>query len=406
MRCAVVALLLLAGCEPPVYGTGPEVYSEPTDHLGDDWVFDHGRINRIDLTLDADAEEILRSDRPFSSPKKEVRAQASVDFEEVGDVGVRLRGRLGSFQSYDDKPKWQIDFNEFSGERFHGLEAISLNNAAEDCSMIQEAVAYATYDAASGISSRTGFAQLFVNGSDYGLYVVLETQDDRWLSRLEDQDLIGDEDGNLYDGSYTTATWWPVWVDFGGSRDTLFDLEEGVDIGWADIANISEAVKASEEQGRMVSTLELAVDWDQVLAHLVADRWLGNGDSYSTSPNNYRVYFEPGAPMIMAPWDQGNSFDRPPDGSNWQDPAGKLGQRCMEDADCKQRWRELRDELADELGTVDWHGMVDALTALTQEGADDDPRGQCSAAEREEAREALHAWLDEVDTLIRIDAEM
>jgi spore coat protein CotH len=401
----LLPLLLLASCEPTVYGTGPEVYSEPITHEGSGWVFDHGRINRIELSLSADAEEILRSDRPFSSPKKEVRAEAIIDDELVGDVGVRLRGRLGSFQSYDNKPKWQIDFNEFSGERFHELEAISLNNAAEDCAMVKEALAYAAYEAVSGISSRTGFAQLFVNGADYGLYMVLETQDDRWLDRLEDQGLIGDEDGNLYDGSYTSASWWPVWVDFGGRRDTLFDLEEGVDIGWADVANISEAIQAGEELGHMSTTLERAVDWDQVLAHLVADRWLGNGDSYSSGPNNYRVYFEPGAPMIMAPWDQGNSFDVPSEGSRWLNPSNALGGSCRADADCAARWDATRFELAELLAAMDWQGHLDDLVTLTREGADGDPRGDCSVAERDQARENLSAWLGTASERMLVDTD-
>lgn len=397
-------LLLLLGCEPQLYGTGPEVFSEPTPHVGDDWVFDHGRINRIELSIEPEAEEILRSDRAFSSPKKEARAEAVIDGEALGDVGVRLRGRLGSFQRYDNKPKWQIDFNEFSGERFHGLEAISLNNATEDCSMVKEAIAYAVYDTLSGISSRTGFAQLFVNGDDYGLYVVLETQDDRWLARLEAQGLIGSDEGNLYDGSYTEASWWPVWVDFGGRRDTLFDLEEGADIGWADIANISLAVQASEEQGAMVSTLERAVDWDQVLAHLVADRWLGNDDSYSTSPNNYRVYFDPGAPMIMAPWDQGGTFHIDPAGGGWLSPSGALGKRCRADAACAARWDGIRYDAAEQLDAVDWQEQLDALVELTRVGANGDPRGSCTKAERQDAREELRAWLGSASEGILVDA--
>ena len=405
MRYAAPLLLLLGGCEPTVYGTGPEVWSAPTDHADDAWVFDHSRINRLELSLSPDAEEILRSDRAFSSPKKEVRAQAIFDDEAIGDVGVRLRGRLGSFQGYDNKPKWQIDFNEFSGERFVGLEAVSLNNAAEDCSMVKEPLAYATYEAVTGISSRTGFVQLFVNDADYGLYVLLETQDDRWLDRLEDQGLIGDDSGNLYDGSYTSASWWPVWVDFGRGRDELFDLEEGQDIGWADVTNISQAIEAGDELGPMSTTLERAVDWDQVLAHLVADRWLGNDDCYSSGPNNYRVYFEPGAPMIMAPWDQGGTFNVPPDESRWLNPSNALGGSCRADPDCAARWDSARIDLAAHLAEMDWQGHLEDLVELTQEGADGDPRGQCSVAERNRARAGLSTWLEVASELVLVDRE-
>ena len=54
--------LAILACAPPEYGTGPVVYDDPVPHEGDAWLFSHERINRIDITLDEDALEILRAE--------------------------------------------------------------------------------------------------------------------------------------------------------------------------------------------------------------------------------------------------------------------------------------------------------------------------------------------------------
>jgi spore coat protein CotH len=392
----------LLACAPSEYGSGPEVWSDFAEHHDDGWLFEHGRINLIELEIDEDAERILRSERTFTDPRNEVPATASIDGEEVGVISVRLRGGLGSFRRYDEKPKWELDFNAYSGERFHGLEALSLNNAVGDCSMIREVLAHSAFLEAGVPASRSGYAQLFVNGKDYGLYVVLETQDDRWLERLEDLGWASDGDGNLYDGSYTQTSWWPVMVDFGMGRDALFDLEEGVDIGWADVTNISEALLMSEERGAMVTALELAVDWDELQRFWATEQWVGNTDSYSGGANNYKVYFQPGGAMLMNGWDTDAGFrTRGPGDPAWQEGGGRLMQACRDDGDCHERRRERAQALADELGLVDWVDRAEALVALTQLGADEDPRGQCAAATRAEEREHVLDWLDTASEELR-----
>ena len=84
--------------------------------------------------IDEDGLEILRAERRFSYPRRKVRADATIDGEWVGDIGVRMRGGIGSFSRFDHKPKLELDLNEYTGERFHGLESLSLNNMISDCS--------------------------------------------------------------------------------------------------------------------------------------------------------------------------------------------------------------------------------------------------------------------------------
>ncbi len=394
--------LLLSACAPPEYGTGPEVFSEPTPHYDDSWLFDHGRINRIELFVGEEEERILRAERTFTDPRNEVRATAILDDEELGEISVRLRGGLGSFRRYDKKPKWLLDFNEYSGERYHGLEGLSLNNAVGDCSMIREVLVHSAFIEAGVPGSRSGYAQLFVNGADYGLYVVLETQDDRWLKRNEDLGLVNDGDGNFYDGSYTQQTWWPVMLDFGMDRDELFDLEEGQDIGHADVRNISEGVILSEERGELVRSLELGVDWDELHGFLAAEQWAGSTDSYSKGANNYRIYFQPGGSMQMNGWDTDATFRASrPDDETWRSSGGALVQACWLSAACQADRARRALQVADDLEAIDWQARADELVESTQLGADEDPRGECDAPTRAEERERVRDWLGDASERLR-----
>ncbi len=385
---------LFACYGPGDYSAGPEVFDEPlAEHEGDDWLFTAERINRIDLEVDEDAQEILRAQRRMSYPRDKVRVEAWVDDEELGEIGLRMRGGLGSFTRFDEKPKWELDFNEYSGERFHGLESLSLNNMVSDCSSIRETVAAAAYTVAGVPSSRTGYAQLFVNGQDYGLYTVIETQDDRWL-----KDHFATNDGTFYDGKYQyKGGVVPYMVDFGLGRDHWFDLEEGEEGDRAEIGAISAAVEDSLESGRMDPALWELVDWEQVLRLTRAEQFTGDDDGIAGLPNNYRVYFQPGLPMAMSRWDLDGSL-RLSEGqvafnaAGWEEPGSRLLQVCFADEDCLAIWDELGPEVEEALLDGRLHELATQASTLTEEAAVQDPRRECGPRLQDQ-REAILDYL-------------
>jgi len=386
-----IVLPWLLACTPEPPDAGPEVWSTPVAHHDDGFLFDVGRINRIDLTLSADAEEILRRERVFTQPRNEVRGTATLDGEEVGEIGVRLRGGGGSFQRYDDKPKWELDFNEYTGERFHGLESLSLNNHARECAGANDHFAFYATGLAGVPTSRSGHVQLFVNGLDYGLYVALETPDDRWLKRN-----YANNDGNLYDGGYVQIGTWPIMpLDFGVGRDHLFDLEEGVDVGAADVA----AISAELEQPGVSDALWALIDWERMVRKWAVEQWSQNEDAYVPASNNFRVYFQTDGPMVMSPWDQDTTFSLPdPDGDNplgdrrYQEPGGSLAIACNQDADCRALWRDAALDVADVLEDPAVSTWIADLLAVTREGLDGDPRGDCTVEDRDAQRTVLEQW--------------
>ena len=383
MRVFVAVVLTACAVEP--FAMGPEVWDDPVFHDdAGDWLFTD-RIGRIDLDVDPDAEAILRSERVMTQ-KTWVTAEAVIDGEEVGPIGLKLRGGSGSFQGWDAKPKLKLDFNRVTGERFHGLEALSLNNAKMDCSAIGEAMAARVFAEAGVPTSRAGWAQLFVNGADYGLYLVVEPHDDRFLGRA-----FGDADATLYDGSYQWAGWLPYFLDFGQGRDDRFDQDEGPDVDFADIARISAGVVATLDTGERPPDLVEAVDWEAFHRFVATDQWLGNEDGYPTNRNNYHLVFPETGPMTVVPWDLDATF-RQDDATAWTDPKGQLFAACLVDEACQTRHRDVAREIADVMDGLDWDGQFDAFLALTRVGVDGDPRRRCSDDDLAARRARIGEW--------------
>ena len=259
------------GQEPPE--TPPSVEAEVTEwSIGDQedegpHVFKTDRIHRIEVDLPAEAVNDL-----FLEPYELVVGSVTIDGAQLEEVGVRLRGKIGSFRTLDGKPKLKLDFNAFvDGRRFQGLEALSLNNSVVDCSYLKEAVSYRVFEELEVPASRYAYASVTINGLDYGLYGIVETQDDRYLNARWEQD-----DGNLYDGKY-------IWygghsyqlLDFGDGVDELYQLEEGDEVGHADIAAISTTLAEVWGQPDFYARMGELLDWEEIHREWAGEQWVG-----------------------------------------------------------------------------------------------------------------------------------
>ncbi|MEY3210160.1 MAG: hypothetical protein RIT28_641 [Pseudomonadota bacterium] len=391
---------LCCGCKEEVCGEGGDFTSppaEPSDEDDNDWLFSLERINRIELTLSEEATRSLSKDRRINEERFEVPGRLRIDGVDLGEIGVRMRGRLGGFRRLEDKPKLNLDLNQYSDQRPFGLERLSLSSSVNDPSKLKEVMAAHVMALAEVPASRAGYAQLFINGEDYGLYITIEAQDDRWLRRVFDTD-----EGNLYDGSYTYADWWPRFNDFGLGRDHLFEQQEGFDVGHADITAVSEATLAALEAGRMTDALADAVDLPGLLRQVAADQWLGNIDGYGITVNNYRVWFPPdGGPMRFASWDlDGTLIPTAIEGEALIEPKGNLLAICRLDPDCERDWAESARALADTLDSSDLVDRVNQAALLTDQAVYADP-GACDAEAITTGREELMEWIETAGETLR-----
>jgi spore coat protein CotH len=331
-----------------------------------------------------------------------VAVQAAVDGENLGTIGLRMRGGSGSFQRWGRKPKLKLDFNRFNPDgRLADRKALLLNNWGSDCTAKQEVLASEVYAHAGVAVSQAGYAELFVNGESWGLYVTVEDPNDDWLERV-----YGHDEGELFDGSYVWARWLPRFLDFGTGRDDTFDHEEG-DGSRTRLTRVSEGVKASIDAGALTPELRDEVDWDAVHRLFAVEQWVGNEDAYVLNRNNYKVWFPNDGGMSLAAWDLDHTF-RVPTNDLWSsvatwrdDPRGRLAIACYLDEDCEARQREVAREVADRMDEQDWEARLAELSSLVDGAVDVDTRTKCETEQTSTARADLEDWLPGASAALR-----
>ena len=109
-------------------GTGGVGGAENADAL-----FAQDGIARIDLTLDELAIESI-----WAAPSEYVQADAEIalangDVLTVPGIGLRLKGKYGSFRTLDQKSAFLLKFDAFDKDQEPlGLEKLALNNMVQD----------------------------------------------------------------------------------------------------------------------------------------------------------------------------------------------------------------------------------------------------------------------------------
>jgi hypothetical protein len=358
-------------------------------------VFTQDVIHAVEITLDGDALAALNS-----SPYDWAPATVTYDGVEMPHVGVRLRGKIGSYRTLSGKPKFKISFNEYiSDQRFYGLEELSLNNSVVDCTYMRETMGWKVFEAGGVPALRAAYAWVTVNGSPYGLYQVVETPNDRFLDRV-----FQNPDGNLYDGKYV---WYGGYsytlLDFGTGVDSLFQLEEGEDVGNADIAAVSAQHLAARGTADYYAAMDAVLDWDLFHRMFAVETFIGHLDGYSMNTNNYRVYFDPtdGKAHILS-WDLDYSFYEDWQwGMSWRSPRAQITYWCLQDPTCFAAQMQHHDTFLDELDVPALLAEFDRLDALTYEYTQIDPRRECSAADVAGYRASLRWWIENRTATIR-----
>lgn len=379
--------------EEPVV-TEEDVDPQPEDESAA--FFDDGVVHTIEITMSSASRASIDAD-----PYTKVPVDVTIDGTTMPDVGIRLRGKIGSFRTMDGKPKFAIDMNfTHEDQRYLGIEELSLNNEVVDCSYMKEPLAYKLFREAGIAAGRTSFASVTVNGEDYGLYVIVETPDDRFLAHN-----FADPSGNLYDGKY-------VW--FGGYSYILLDLqptvynyyqlEEGTDVDHTDVFGVVKALGTPSTDAAWYAKLDAVVDMRAFVKYLAVEELVGHNDGYALNTNNNRLYFDPdrGGKMVMVPWDFDYAFLHDSDwGFSWATPNGDLAYACFHNPECLYEHDRALAEVLDALDVPSLQAWYDERVALIEREAMDDPRRECSYGYVTYYQSYVRGWLDTEPAAIR-----
>jgi len=401
----LVALSLIGGCSPTALTLGDDGARPPKDGsdteievlpgidsggsgdsgeapADDTRIFTLDAVHIVAITLGDDGHRGLTND-----PYTYVPADLTFDGETFPNVGVRIKGRLGSYRSLDQKAAFKVDLLEFGQDtELEGLEKFSLNNMVQDCAKTHEYAAYGVHRMLGVPAPRVAYAMVTVDGDLFGLYSLVEDYDDVFLAKN-----FADPTGNLYDGDYWL---YPdgnyALVDFNDASQGYFGLDEGTDVALADVNAVTDALNAG---ATFADTLGGLVDLEEHAAFVAATAWTGHSDSYTYYSNNYRVYFDPtrGGRAVFMPWDPDWAFEASTAVTSFY---GSVSARCYADPTCNAAVHA-------ELDTLDAALPGSALVAELQTAAEllrpylrDDPRLETPTQQIRACQDDLASWFE------------
>jgi spore coat protein CotH len=253
-------------------------------------------------------------------------------------VGLRLKGQA-SFQPIDKKPALKIRFDKYiKSQRFLGLRRLTLNNMAQDPSMVRERLSFHVYRKAGVIAPLCNSARVVINGNYCGLYANVQSIDRAFVETHFDP-----ASGNLYDMSRDSSV-----IDLKPRSKASFELETNrAENRTADLDALFEAVGGPtasfvEDAGSMV-------DLDRWLAVGAVQAVIADWDGYFGGTNNYELYDDVGrGRFVLLPWGCDQTFGIGDqqfkfvtyriDGSRSGLRNGLLFRRCKESRDCYERY--------------------------------------------------------------------
>ena len=160
-------------------------------------LFDGDAVHEIHLTFSQPDwwDQLVDNFEGLDDP---LYLEAEFDWEALhfDSIGVRFKGN-SSYTYPGVKKSFKLDIDEFvAGQELYGLDKLNLNNCFMDPSFIREKSCYELCQAIGLPTERTNFAALYINGTYWGLYVLVEQFDQEFIeSRFG-----ASEEGNLWKG--------------------------------------------------------------------------------------------------------------------------------------------------------------------------------------------------------------
>ena len=359
-----VGIAIFVGCEATLdVDLPPDDSDDPTDVL-----FDPDRVLEVEIEIDADdwielgnqrrnIVEIFGGDcfsEPLTSPYTYFPANVTLDGNDLGEIGVRKKGLLGSDSSTKPSLKLNLDWADGSVS-YLGKDMLTLNNARQDPTFMDQCLGYGLFAAAGVPASRCNFAHVTVNGDDLGAYVQVEGIRRDFLG-----DHFGDGSGNHYEG--TLSDFRPEWVD------TFEDKENGS--GRGDLDAVVEALAAEDDQ--VMAALGEVVELDEFISYWATEVLVGHWDGYSPATNNFHIYRDPATGRFsFIPWGIDALFDRDhpfgPDAPNGVTANAALPQRLYRHPDGQALYVARMNELLDTVWDSDLlGGEIDRMDGLVR----------------------------------------
>jgi spore coat protein H len=252
-----------------------------------DELFTNTVIRHLKIEIPSDGVALLRKYRWRRDGSGGERADVSATVREGNlvwtNVALHLKGAAGSFRPVDTNPALTLNFDKFvDGQRFHGLQKISLNNSVQDPGYLSEKLCREVFAAAGVPVPRSDYAMVELNGRQLGLYVLAEGWNKQFLKRY-----FQNVDGNLYDGAFGRDINQVLPVNSGKNPEDQSELQA------------LYAACTNRNLPARLTQLEKLLDLDCFYSLLALDTMMWNWDGYAINKNNYRLFHDRGSGRLV-----------------------------------------------------------------------------------------------------------
>ena len=229
-------------------------------------------------------------------------ATFTIDGISLSSVGVKFKGN-SSYNNQSVKKSFKIDFNQYvTGQDLDGLKKINLNNVFKDPSFLRERLVSDFYQEHGLFAPRCVFAKVFLNGTYWGLYNLVEEVDTKQFLNAH----FGYHDGNMFKGdptgdlrfiSSTISNYYPKYELH--TNETVND--------WSDLYDLIN--KINNSGANFHDSLEMILNTETFIAQWAALNMFENLDSYIGSGHNYFIYHDSNTRKFeWVAWDVNESF--------------------------------------------------------------------------------------------------
>jgi hypothetical protein len=204
-------------------------------------------------------------------------------------VGVHLKGAWGSWRDISGKAAFKVKMDAFvEGQTLLGVSRITLNNMVQDPSYLRESISYRLYRNLGIPTPRTGYANVSLNGIDYGLHLNVETLNKQMLERW------GVSSSHLYKGAV------PYFPDLTSGSEWMFAIESG---SKTDTSDLTEFIAINDLEGKAWwDAISARMDMELLTLGWASEIYSGHWDGYVRNLNNYFLNFDKSGKVMMIPW--------------------------------------------------------------------------------------------------------
>lgn len=231
-------------------------------------LFDENAYHTIDISLPADTWAAMQVNAREEEWERASVSIAGIDFG--FEVGLRFKGSStleGCFQNdvlICPKLSLKMRFDRYEGPRYEpgNIRTVNFHAMAFDPSKMHEKISYKLFNDMGVPAPRSHWANLVVNGENFGVYAIVDQVDEVFMTRLDSSGA-----GQLYKETWPQDCPQECYAD---------DLEEGSEDHTPILTFQTDMT--SELDGCRLSTLSEYFDVQQLYNHFAVDAAIANWD--------------------------------------------------------------------------------------------------------------------------------